>query len=176
MSLKPSTKDGQLTISDSLPGETFGLPEAEVATLEGTFEAIFDQLADLENVLPGEFERATYDGEVDYGGVLVGEQVTATALAPTFMTGGAPLQETTLRFVFDAQGQLIGNVTKSPEGEVVMVYDDPTDEVPLSRMFNGTRYLLEGDEAIFTSQNRLTNLTINEPLAETLFELSETPG
>ncbi len=50
---------------------------------------------------PEEFESATYDGEVDYRGVLVGEQVTTT-LALTFTTGGASVQETTLRFVFDA--------------------------------------------------------------------------
>lgn len=167
-------KDGQLTMRDSLLGETVEMPEAEVAALEATFETIFDQLADLENVLPEEFESATYDGEVDYGGVLVGEQVTATALAPTFMTGGASVQETTLRFVFDAEGQLIGSVTESPEGEVMMVYDDPTDEVPLSRMFSGTVYLLEGDEAVITSQNRLANFAVNEALDEALFELGET--
>lgn len=165
-------KDGQLTMRDSLLGETVELPEAEVAALEATFEAIFDHLADLENVLPKEFESATYDGEVDYGGVLVGEQVTA--LAPTFMTGGASVQETTLRFVFDAEGKLIGTVTESPEGEALMVYDDPTDEVPFSRMFNGTSYLLGGDEAVITSQNRLANFALNEPLAEALFELGKT--
>jgi hypothetical protein len=159
---------------DSFSEGAFELPETEVAALEATFEAIFDKLADLENVLPEEFESATYDGKVNYGGVLEGEQVTATTLAPTFMTGGASVQETTLRFVFDAEGQLIGSVAESAEGATVMVYDDPTDELPLSRMFSGTSYLLEGDEAFITSQNRLANFAVNEPLAEALFELGET--
>lgn len=57
-------------------------------------------------MLPEEVERATYDGEVNYGGVLVGEQITATTLTPTFMTGGATVQEATLRFVFDEEGEL----------------------------------------------------------------------
>ncbi len=55
-----------------------------------------------------------------------------------------------------------------------MVYDDPTDKVPLSRMFSGTIYLLAGDKAVVTSQNRLANLAVNEPLDEALFELGET--
>lgn len=109
-----------------------------------------------------------------YGGVLVGEQVTATTLAPTFMTGGTSVQETTLRFVFGEEGQLIGSVSESAEGEIVTVYDDPTGEQPISHMFNGTSYLMEGDEAVITNRNRLANLAVNEPLDGALFELGET--
>jgi hypothetical protein len=167
-------KDGQLRMRDSFSEEPFALPESEVAALEATFESIFDGLADLENMIPTEFERATYDGEVKYGGVLVGEQVTATTLAPTFMTGGTSVQETTLRFVFGEEGQLIGSVSESAEGEIVTVYDDSTGEQPISHMFNGTSYLMEGDEAVITNRNRLANLAVNEPLDEALFELGET--
>lgn len=168
-------KDGQLTMRNSLLGEAFELPEAEVATLEATFETVFDQIADAEKMFPEEFGSATYDGEVNYGGVLVGEQVTTAV--PVFtpmstpMSGGASTQDVTMRLVFDEEGQLIGNVTETPEGEAVMIYNDPTDEVPFSRFFNLTSYLTDGNEAIITNKSRMTRFVINQPLDKALFEL-----
>jgi hypothetical protein len=169
--IKAVYKDGQLRIRDSFSEESFELPESEVAALEATFESVFDQLMDLETTLPEEIGRATYDGEVNYGGVLVGEQVTATVPTPTFMTGGAPVQETTLRFVFDTEGRFSGSVYETPEGDLVMVFEDPGEGAPFFPMLNHTLYRLQGEDVVIEGRTRVTHFAFNEPLDEALFEL-----
>jgi hypothetical protein len=162
-------RDGQLMMRDSTVGEAFELPESQLEVLEATFESIFDEFAEMQAAFPEAFERATYDGEVDYGGVLVGEQVTATMPIPNFMTGGAAVQERAVRLVFGAQGRLIGSVIEAPEGDLVMVYDD-LEEAPLP-IVNHTLYRLEGDTALIQARTRVTHVAFNEPLDDALFEL-----
>lgn len=166
-------KDGQLSMRDSFSEEPFELPASEVAALEAIFESVFDQLTNLETMLPEEIEKATYDGEVNYGDVLVGEQVTATVFVPTLMTGGATVQETTGRFIFGAEGRFIGSIYETPEGDLMMVFEDPGEGAPFFPMLNHTLYRLEGEEVMIEGRTRVSHFAFNEPLDDALFELEE---
>lgn len=181
-------QNGRATMRDDFSfsdedDELFELPKEDVAAIEANFKAMFDQLSEVANAIPEDYQSASYDGEVSYGGVLAGEQVTMTILMPTFTAEGPSPRETTMRLVFDAQGQHIGSVIDSsqvagleesmgPEGELLVVYTNP---VPYIRVVNTTNYQLEGDNATPLYETRVTRYLVNEPLDETLFELETAP-
>jgi outer membrane lipoprotein-sorting protein len=131
--------------------------------MDGAFATIFDPagaLSDDPNA------KAVYDGQVSYGDILSGQQVTYTA---TYDVAGTPT-ETVSRFIFDADGQYIGTVVDGSDGSVtIMVFDPPTDGNFLAAR-GTTMYDFKDGVATMTTRTTYENVSINEPLDEALFE------
>lgn len=171
-------QEGRATMKDSFSDEALELPEAQVKTLERTFEQVFEQLSSPETYAP-EYERATYDGPVRYGRVIEGVGVTAKTTAPSFVRGGSSPQQpspqqpspqqVTAQFIFDDKGRVIGSATEASQGTqgtLLMVYDNPEDPIPFRRFAGAAMYAVDGERVTLTGKTRVTRYRVNEPLNE----------
>lgn len=165
-------RDGRAAFTTSLSERAVELPKAQLAAMEKALEDAFDQLTEGTNVLPEDYERATYDGQVRYGEVLTGEKVTVTTTSPVAIPGLAPSGELTLGFIFDAQGRGVGSVVKTPQqGTLLQVFTNPEDPVPYRRYANTTLYTLEGKTPTLLGETKITRYRVNPKLNEALFTL-----
>lgn len=125
------------------------------------FDTIFDRAGTLSD---DPNATAVYDGQVSYGDILSGQQVTYTA---TYDESGT---ETVSRLIFDAGGQYIGSVVDGTDGNlIIMVFDPPTD----GNLLTGrgmTLYDFKDGVATKTTHTGYENVVINQPLDEALFE------
>ena len=164
-------KDGRAIVKDSFSDiEGLELPEAQLAEMEGMFEQIFDQIAGGAAALPDDYERATYDGQVRYGDVLAGRKVTVTMASPITLPGQSPSGKLDVGFVFDAQGRVVGSVSKDPQqGVTLQVYTDPEDPIPYRRFVNTTIYTLKGKTSTLTGKTGVTRYRLNPALNDAMF-------
>lgn len=152
-------EDGQVTMS--MMGMSFPAPPGMDDALMSTFDS--DPSA---GSLLGPDTVATFDGEVDYGGVLAGQQVTYTG---DFGAPGLGVEATTVRMVFDDDGRLLGQVVESEGMTMLLVIaSEPVTEGAL--FFDMDMYEYSGGAATLYATMRYEEVLINQPIDETLFE------
>lgn len=127
-----------------------------------------EQFADILDGDPNDplagIERATFDGPVDIGGLVSGDQVTV--VGSTQVAGVEDAEES--RFVFGSDGSLLAVAFDSDEGTIVMVYDEPvTGSTAVGR--GGTLYQVRGGQAERMATVRFEDVRINEPVSDDLF-------
>lgn len=155
MSTSVVLKDGQVTMS--MPGMPMTLPVPPETATE--LEKMFDQ---NEPILLKEGDVATYDGEVDYGGIVSGEQVTYTFHDES----GEP---TTIQYLFK-DSKIIGiHMDMGSSGEMLVAYDTAVDTQALMG-YDSTTYMLEGGAWNIVSRARVEAVAYNVVLDESLFE------
>jgi len=127
------------------------------------FEDMFEQ--DPSRSLVDAAERATFDGAVDYGGLLVGDQVTYVGDATVMNAPEAP----EIRYVFGASGELLGSHIPADEGEMLMVFDEPVTD--FSMPFTDMRlYMLTDGAWQLFSEVAYQDVVIDGPIDEGLFQ------
>lgn len=151
--------DGEMTMS--VNGMTMPLPAGMDTAFEGIFEtgATGDLLSDPEAI-------ATYDGPVSYADVLSGQQVSYTG---DFGVPGMQMDSTTIRFVFDDAGRLLGQVIPQSGSDLVSVYvGEPKLEGAL--FYDVDMYQVDDGSATLYATMRYDSIAFNEPIDETLFQ------
>src|SRR5690554_3311640 len=133
MSVTMVYKDGAMTMT--MGGMTMPVPEGMGSVFDGAFEQ-----PGAANILDDPEAVATYDGQVEYGGVLSGQQVTYTG---DFGVPGLGVEATTVHFVFDDGGRLIGQRIPTEGMDMLFVF---TGEPKLagSAFYDGEMYELSG--------------------------------
>lgn len=135
--------------------------------MEGTFDGMFDDMS-YGGMLDGEV-TATYDGVVSYADVLTGHQVTYSGGPVAGVESELGVDEA-VRFIFDDDGQLLGNVVAmSGSTDLVSVY---VGEPKLANLpvFDTEMYeVTDGNARLFGSM-RYEAISINEPIDESLFQ------
>lgn len=158
MSTRMVHQDGQTTMH--MAGMPMAMPVPP--QMAGIFEGIFDQQQDF---LAQENATAVYDGEVSYGDLVTGQQVTFTGSYDVMGT----TESSESRLLFDAAGNHIATVVEVDGDTIVMLYDDPASgDLPMAR--DATMYQLTDGAASLYATIRYEDVRVNEPLDETLFE------
>ena len=133
--------------------------------MDQAFNGAFDQTG-AANLLDDPDAVATYDGVVSYADVLSGQQVTYTG---DFGLPGSGVDATTVRFVFDDAGQLLGQVIDGGGTDLAYVFvGEPKAEGLL--FYDAEMYEVSGGTATPFASIRYDDITINGPLDEALFE------
>lgn len=160
MSTTMRVLDGVMTMS--VNGVTMPAPPGMDNAFEGIFEtgAAGDLLADPEAII-------TYDGPVSYADVLSGQQVSYTG---DFGVPGLQMDSTTIRFVFDDAGRLLGQVVPQSGSDLVSVYvGEPKIDGAL--FYDSDMYEIGADgTATLYATMRYDSIAFNEPIDETLFQ------
>ncbi len=152
-------KDGQVTMK--VPGMPMSLPVPSEAA--ESLEALFDPPA-----WPGfkEGDTASYDGQVSYGDLLSGEQISYTT---TYLLDGTESDYTT-RFVIGPDAAILGYLVESPDVDpVLMVLSEPASSGYLAGI-DGSLYLPDGGGWKLSSRMEFVEYTVNQPVDESLFE------
>lgn len=152
-------KDGQVTMK--VPGMPMSLPVPPEAA--ESLEALFDP-----PVWPGfkDGDTASYDGQVSYGELLSGEQVSYTT---KHVLDGNESDYTT-RFVFTADGAILGYLIESPGVDpLLMVLSEPATGGYLAGL-DASLYLPDGGGWQLSSKMEFVEYTVNAPIDESLFE------
>ncbi len=139
-------------------GMALPLPAAVAESFDGVFDREPDEVL-------AEGSTATYDGSVAYGDLLEGEQVTVRGAS--LVAGVEDAEES--RYVFDGAGRLLGVVSETDDGLVVMVFDEPfTGSGVVGR--DATMYLLDdaGTAERFATM-AFESVLVNEPIPEGTF-------
>ncbi|HEX7040403.1 MAG TPA: hypothetical protein VF202_09840 [Trueperaceae bacterium] len=132
--------------------------------MDSLFDGAFDHDG-LANLLDDPDAVATYDGVVSYADVLAGHQVTYTG---DFGVPGAGIDASTIRWVFDDSGRLIGQVVPAEGTDLVYVFTgEPKVEGGL--FYDADIYEVSGGAATPFGSVRYESVTINEPIDESLF-------
>lgn len=133
----------------------------------GTAESLADSLkqqpgADLwDNVV-----SATFDGPVNYGDLLVGDQVSYVGDAAVY---GAP-SDVEVQYVFAGDGALLGMHIPSDGEQMLMVFKEPiSGTMDMSNMAVIT-YMLQGDAWQQLAEMTVENVEYNIQLDESLFQ------
>lgn len=157
-------RDGHIYITDFRTDELRQLLPAQAKPLEKMLEKTFDT-ALQGNSVPDQFERTHDDGPVSYGNIIRGEQVGATAKFPD-LKSSAP-KPTTIRPIFGKKKVLLGTITPTPEGELLVVIHHPKVKMTSAQFFDTTNHLLRGKKPVFMSKNRAVQF--DKPFDERLF-------
>lgn len=142
-----------------------GMPMAMPALpgMDDMFDTLFDPaqtLSDDPNA------TAVYDGQVSYGDIVSGQQVTYTATYPQLGTN----TEVVTRFIFDDSDEYIAQVMEGTDGSVtIMVFDPPTSDNPYVAR-GSAMYDFKDGVGTLTARTQYENVAVNEPLDEALFE------
>lgn len=151
--------DGATTMH--MPGMPMAMPVP--AQLGGAFEGIFDA---PQTYAEDQDARAVYDGQVSYGDIVSGQQVTYTT---TIDSDGTP-SENTSRLIFDASGEFIASVIEGSDGgEFIMVFGPSSDDAAYLYR-DSTMYDFKDGVGTVIARTSYENVSINEPLDETLFQ------
>ncbi len=79
-----------------------------------------------------------------------------------------------MSYIFDAQGRVVGSVSKTPQGPLLQVYSNPEDPSPYRRFMNTTTYsLIKGKTPTLTGKVKVTRYRVNPTLNDTLFTFGE---
>ncbi len=149
--------DGEVTMT--IDGSQMPVPP-EVAA---TFEEVFDQIESGD--LLGSIVRATFDGPVDYGGLLVGDQVTYEGDGGVMNAPEAQV----VRYVFGADGTMLGAHLDSELGEMLILFEETGVDVDLPAM-NMTTYMLTDGEWQLVMEMSYEHLVVNGEIDESLFD------
>lgn len=109
-------------------------------------------------------ESASYDGDVSYGDLVSGEQVTIRG--KTKIAGLDGGNES--RFVFGPGGGLLAVVGETDEGTMLMVFDQPV-RGSAAVGSNAVMYRLRGSSVERWATIRFEDVKVNEPLDDDLF-------
>jgi hypothetical protein len=104
---------------DQITMSVMGMEQPVPPELAGEFSKIFD-LPEAADVF-GEDSTASFDGAVNYGDLLAGDQVTYSG---KFAVDGVT-EVNEVQYVFNAAGELLGVHFDTGDGEVLMVYAEP---------------------------------------------------
>lgn len=151
--------DGATTMH--MPGMPMALPVP--AEMAGSFATIFDA---PQTYSADPNATAVYDGQVSYGDVVSGQQVTYTT---THDVNGTPTP-TTSRLIFDAAGEFIATVIVNDDGVVNIMVFDPSSTGSQHLYRDSTMYEFKDDVGTVIATTRYENVSLNEPLDETVFE------
>ena len=151
--------DGVTTMH--MPGMPMALPVP--GEMAGAFDSIFDApqaYTDDPNA------RAVYDGDVSYGDVVSGRQVTYTTTHDVDGTAS----ESTSRLIFDAAGEYIASVIDGTDGADIIIVFGPASEGQAYMYRDSTMYEFKDGVGTVTATTKYESVAINEPLDEALFE------
>jgi len=130
-------------------------------------DVVFDTIFDPQEALSEDPNAtAVYDGQVSYGDIVSGRQVTYTA---TYNIMGKD-EVSVSRMIFDDAGAYIASVSEHPNGTLTITV---FDEVANGAMFyarGSTMYEFKDGKGTMSTRIEYQNVTINEPLDEALFE------
>lgn len=148
-------------------GETTMTIDGEPVSTSSFSDSIVEGMFDVDSYIAmfeGADDSATYDGEVSYGDVLAGIQVTYSG---EFGLPGTAELTGDIRFVFDPGGKLLGQVFEMDGMTVVSVL---TGKPNALGQYDLDMYLLEGDEATPYGSKRFERVELNQPVDESLFD------
>jgi len=148
--------DGQTRMS--MMGMTMPLPPGT----DSQFDSIFDQQT-AASVVEGA-QRITFDGPVNYGDLLVGDQVTYEGDASMYGTPESPV----IHYVFNADGALLGMHMPAAEGEMIMVNKEPVHDMAMGYDMNV--YMWDGSAWNLVQETTLESMEYNTELDESLFQ------
>lgn len=128
--------------------------------MSAAFDSIFDQ---PQTVAQDPNATAVYDGQVSYGDVVSGQQVTYTATYDGVTS--------TSKMLFDDAGAYIGMVVDGEDGSVIiLVFDEPVSADDPTAPRAMSMYDFRDGVGTLTSRTRYENVSINQPLDESVFE------
>lgn len=148
--------DGQAKMS--VMGMTMPLPPGA----DDQFQSIFDQSTPTSLIETA--DRITFDGPVNYGDLLVGDQVTYEGNAGVYGLPESPV----FHYVFDADGALLGMHLPSESGEMLMVNKEPVRDTLMS--YDMLVYMLQGGEWTLAQEMTLESLEYNVEVDASLFQ------
>lgn len=148
--------DGQTRMS--MMGMTMPLPPGT----DSQFDSIFDQQT-AASVVEGA-QRITFDGPVNYGDLLVGDQVSYEGDASMYGTPESPV----IHYVFNADGALLGMHMPAAEGEMIMVNKEPVHDMAMGYDMNV--YMWDGSAWNLVQETTLESMEYNTELDESLFQ------
>lgn len=148
--------DGQTRMN--VMGMSMPLP-AEAAA---QFDSIFEQSS--ATGLLESAQRITFDGPVNYGDLLVGDQVTYEGDAEMY---GTP-DTTVLHYVFDASGALLGMHMATNDGAMLMVYSEPVREIVMNH--DMSMYMEQNGSWELMQVATIESMEYNAELDESLFQ------
>lgn len=148
--------DGQSSMK--MMGMTMPLPPGA----DDQFDSIFDEPS-ATSIIDGA-QRITFDGPVNYGDLLIGDQVTYEGDAGVYGTPDSPV----IHYVFNADGALLGMHLPADDGEMLMVNKEPVTDMIVS--YDMKVYMHTGDSWDLLQEMTLENMEYNTDLDESLFE------
>lgn len=148
--------DGQARMS--MMGMTMPLPPGA----DDQFDSIFDQ-PDPSSMIDGAV-RITFDGPVNYGDLLVGDQVTYEGDAGVYGTPDSPI----IHYVFDASGALLGMHMPADGGEMLIVNKEPLRDAIMN--YDASVYVMDGGAWNLMQEMTLESMEYNIELDESLFQ------
>lgn len=152
-------QDGEVTMT--MMGMSFPAPPG----MEESLTAAFETDPNASGMLNDD-AVATYDGEVDYAGILTGQQVTYTG---SFGVPGLGVEASTVRLVFDGSGRLLGQVVATDDIELLVVFvGDPHADGAL--IFDTEMYEYVDGSATLYATISYEEVRMNEPIDESLFQ------
>lgn len=159
----PMNFDGTIRLVDGeLTMVMMGMEVPAPPELVETYEAMFDQYGTTDP-LAG-IERATFDGPVDYGGLLVGDQVSieGDVSLPNVAQVGV------FRYVFAADGTLLGAHSETEVGEVLVLFEGMSGGLALPGASMRTYQLVDGAWQL-AIEMRYEDVIVNAEIDEGLF-------
>lgn len=148
--------DGQTKMS--MMGMTMPLP----AGADDQFTSIFDEPT-TDNLVDSAV-RISFDGPVNYGDLLIGDQVTYEGDAGVYGTPDSPV----IHYVFDADGALLGMHLPADGGEMLMVNKEPVRDNIMS--YDAKVYMLDGGTWTLMQEMTLESMEYNTELDDSLFQ------
>lgn len=129
---------------------------------EEAFASIFEEQT-ADNLVESA-TRITFDGQVNYGDLLVGDQVTYEGDAGVYGTPESPV----MHYVFDGDGALLGMHIPAQDGAMLMVFDQAITDSIIS--YDARVYLEQAGEWTLLQESTRTELEYNVELDESLFQ------
>lgn len=148
-------------IDGSLSMKMMGMSIPLPAEMQGEFAGIFDQ-GDAQSILDSAVSL-TFDGPVNYGDLLVGDQVTYVGDAAAYGTPEAP----EVHYVFNASGAMLGMHIPADDGEIIMVYSEPM--TTMIAHFDASTYILNGGTWQLLSVTTVDYVEFDVEIDESLF-------
>ena len=149
--------DGQTTMR--MAGMPMALPVP--AGMGDAFDSIFDQTQTLSDDPDA---TAVYDGQVSYGDIVSGQQVTYTATYDS--------TEVTSRMIFNDADEYVAQVMDGEDGGLlIMVFDEPVGSTTAHFAARGmTMYQFKDGVGTLFSRTDFESVAIDEPLDEAVFQ------
>lgn len=108
--------------------------------------------------------RISFDGPVNYGDLLVGDQVSYEGEAGVYGTPDSPV----MHYVFDASGALLGMHLPADGGAMLMVFNEPVSDAIMSYDMNV--YMEEGGAWTLMQETALMEMEYNVELDDSEFQ------
>lgn len=148
---------------DSITMSVMGMKLPAPAEMTGEFSDIFDQSDTVDPF--GDGATASFDGPVNYGDLLVGDQVTYNG---NFAVGEAS-EGVDAQYVFNSAGELLGARFDTDDGEALMVYDEPVSGSSMLAA-NMSMYMNDGGTWVLFAVMAYSDVIINGPIDSSLFD------